>query len=1421
MDSPTIVKIPSDHNIQNPYPASNAANAPNLNHNSVNLPVHLAARQRTLPVLIIATSTASDSSLLNGLTFTQLLTPFRHVLRGRGPVFRSVGGSFKIENVEVRFCDGVQMEKNSVIASLNSVDDEKLNAAVKEATASSASPIDPKMAVGVGGKEDDIDIDIDITDTDTDRKLILGGEGGLNVKDVILSAVDAPPPSENLLLTLSSPTAPHVRAFTDVLDAQTNFQPHEMFGCPLSLLLVASTSDDDFITKFKELGSHHHLPRPFQNGHYDPNSMKRHYVLLHDNSNGPADFLEEQARHNMKNAFPHNPTTILRINSVQEPNLNQPDLWKESLKNQYDSSDNTKGGVIHRGQHLSGDDILALQGFVERLVEQDLLPSMERRIFSLNQSVTNVKKGLKNMVKSFWRKPNVNNDSKSSPPQSTHKQNPSSVNVSYKFDSIESQVRLLADSLFIMRDFESAVATYRMARDDFKHDKAAVYYASTCEMISLSIYCLNLTSSSSRRELQLALESSLATYNSRADDLLKSNKLSRSPGKHGRDTTTPPILDPIAAKMKPKRVNISTRLATRLALVAASTTHTQSIQFIFAADTLSKSAHHETCLCSAMRFEQAAYNYLKGGLRRKYALHILLAGHMFKSDHPTHALRCFASALSVFKSDKWAHMYDHVLSSLAQQLIDMDEPGLAAVLHSELLSRGGQSLRFQEDLLRLFTFVCGNHQEEVSKVFLDYEGDISLAFIDDNSVEIVAADKNNNNSSSNSSNNSYHNSLIRMEENAMWEKLRSSLDVELRASQLSNDGPDKFLSTYLRCIDDRIEARRYKAGLKYGDAPQIVERAKGEAIFVTFVMMNKLKANIKVRNLKLTALLKGEEGEDGNKGGGVDDENDFEVEEIDQVILQDKSSQSITLRITPKKAGTLTITGAVWSVNDISISHEFKKVGKLLHNTRENRAKNAHAEDRSLISRITEFMPQLEVDLEVVETLLAGEIVEATINLRNIGNADAKTLLVKTNGPYLMLSGDAHGIFGGSATLLQLPVDKLCPGEAKKIKCYFRADGNGRQKLFFLFRYANFENEKHREVEITKEINVVTSIAVTGTVVPSYTKSNDHVMSLTITNLRGDGKIPEESVIKISKIVCLSRFWRVKKVIGGDIRGLKVKVQEAITVHFVLEPIDEVCVVDVLVDGGGGGVDTYHHLPFIFLESAAKNVRSAEEAHLVEKGRTEEEGGAPKSIQEIRRAAQKRAKEEEEKNQPSKTQSSLGVTSSPLGVEAMLKPDLSTINLSIEWVGGGEEAGTNPLAMDSHCGQYHATRIFIRPKKQSSANVCPIQIAPEYRPVLQFQQGKKLLNENFFVNVANRLVDRAVDFELVVSNRDSGNFSLLGPRKFKHTLQPTSSLSLPLTAQFYTPGNFNLQAISCVVDGKTFGFDVDWFVRVVAADEIL
>ena len=41
----------------------------------------------------------------------------------------------------------------------------------------------------------------------------------------------------------------------------------------------------------------------------------------------------------------------------------------------------------------------------------------------------------------------------------------------HRFDRIESQVRLLADSAFLMRDYSTAASMYRMARDDFRSDR--------------------------------------------------------------------------------------------------------------------------------------------------------------------------------------------------------------------------------------------------------------------------------------------------------------------------------------------------------------------------------------------------------------------------------------------------------------------------------------------------------------------------------------------------------------------------------------------------------------------------------------------------------------------------------------------------------------------------------------------------------------------------------------------------------------------------------------------------------------------------------------------------------------------------------------------------------------------------------------
>ena len=50
-------------------------------------------------------------------------------------------------------------------------------------------------------------------------------------------------------------------------------------------------------------------------------------------------------------------------------------------------------------------DKRAIQRYVGNMVATGLVPAIERRIGHLNAAVSNAKKGVKNVIKIFWRKP--------------------------------------------------------------------------------------------------------------------------------------------------------------------------------------------------------------------------------------------------------------------------------------------------------------------------------------------------------------------------------------------------------------------------------------------------------------------------------------------------------------------------------------------------------------------------------------------------------------------------------------------------------------------------------------------------------------------------------------------------------------------------------------------------------------------------------------------------------------------------------------------------------------------------------------------------------------------------------------------------------------------------------------------------------
>jgi len=86
-----------------------------------------------------------------------------------------------------------------------------------------------------------------------------------------------------------------------------------------------------------------------------------------------------------------------------------------------------------------------------------------------------------------------------------------------------------------------------------------------------------------------------------------------------------------------------------------------------AAKQLVRMTSEESDLRSALLLEQAGYCVLLDSKPRKYAFHLVLAGHRFtKAGQRRHALRCVRQALQVYGSRGWSLAEDHILSSIGR-----------------------------------------------------------------------------------------------------------------------------------------------------------------------------------------------------------------------------------------------------------------------------------------------------------------------------------------------------------------------------------------------------------------------------------------------------------------------------------------------------------------------------------------------------------------------------------------------------------------------------------------------------------------------------------------------------------------------------------------------------------------------------------
>jgi hypothetical protein len=265
------------------------------------------------------------------------------------------------------------------------------------------------------------------------------------------------------------------------------FSEFEMLSHPVILLTVVATTDVDPVACMQELASVHHTPSCLSSGQYDADSVQRVYLLIHDTySASDIDPRKEFAK--MQSNFPPQHTKYLALNSQppEMPNLQQPDIWSINTVPLYfpqlaptaDSSitmpKNPINGQPVLGCRLIMEDFVALREFCMSLYHQEILPCLERRIGHLSKIVADARKGVKNVLKSFWRKAREDSPTRGG-----------SGGPRYRSDRIEAQILLLADTCFAIKDYDTAMSMYKLVKEDFKADKSTFHLAHATVMIAL------------------------------------------------------------------------------------------------------------------------------------------------------------------------------------------------------------------------------------------------------------------------------------------------------------------------------------------------------------------------------------------------------------------------------------------------------------------------------------------------------------------------------------------------------------------------------------------------------------------------------------------------------------------------------------------------------------------------------------------------------------------------------------------------------------------------------------------------------------------------------------------------------------------------------------------------------------------------
>uniref|UniRef100_A0A8C2R0K8 TPPC8 first Ig-like domain-containing protein n=1 Tax=Capra hircus TaxID=9925 RepID=A0A8C2R0K8_CAPHI len=322
-------------------------------------------------------------------------------------------------------------------------------------------------------------------------------------------------------------------------------------------------------------------------------------------------------------------------------------------------------GIIH-GACLTLTDHDRIRQFIQEFTFRGLLPHIEKTIRQLNDQVRfNYLKGLSRSLFSATKKW----FSGSKVPEKSVNELKNTSGLLYPPEAPELQIRKMADLCFLVQHYDLAYSCYHTAKKDFLNDQAMLYAAGALEMAAVSAF---LQPGAPRPYPAHYMDTAIQTYRDICKNMV---------------------------------------LAERCVLLSAEILKSQG-KYSEAAALLIRLTSEDSDLRSALLLEQAAHCFInmKSPMVRKYAFHMILAGHRFsKAGQKKHALRCYCQAMQVYKGKGWSLAEDHINFTIGRQSYTLRQlDNAVSAFRHILINESKQSAAQQGAFLREYLYVYKN-----------------------------------------------------------------------------------------------------------------------------------------------------------------------------------------------------------------------------------------------------------------------------------------------------------------------------------------------------------------------------------------------------------------------------------------------------------------------------------------------------------------------------------------------------------------------------------------------------------------------------------------------------------------------------------------------------------------------------------------